>query len=162
MESLPVKKLKLHGKLGTGKFALVDGDYDGEYFAQYKWYLMPNGYIGRARVEDRSGPNSYVYLHQEVSRPPVDLLVDHINGNRLDNRSCNLRWCTRKQNTHNRKKRINSSAVYIGVYPEGKSWVAKAAGKHLGTYKTPEEAAIAYDQEIKKTRGEFAYLNFLA
>ena len=93
--------------------------------------------------------------------------VDHINGNRSDNRIDNLRGCTKKQNARNRlKKRGNNSSSFVGVWKrEGcrrrrTRWIASCSGQHLGSYKTEKEAARAYDVEAEKIHGEFANLNF--
>lgn len=96
-------KIPLHGKLGEGKYTLVDGDYDGEYFSQYKWYLLANGYAGRARIEETDKTSSnYIYPHREIARTPKGLLTDHKDRDKLNNRSCNLRWATAKENANNR------------------------------------------------------------
>ena len=112
MEEMEYIKIPLHGKRGKGKYTLVDGDYDGEYFSQYRWYLLPNGYAGRAMIELPSKERtSYVYLHKEVCKTPPGYIVDHINRDKLDNRSCNLRWATYSDNANNRDNTNISSAV---------------------------------------------------
>lgn len=108
------------------------------------------------------------YLYPDC---PSGLQIDHINGDRLDNRSCNLRFCTLKQNIQNQKMRQNMCG-YKGV---GKSKKLKIApfcasiyemkeGKvkriHIGYFKTAEAAARAYDAKAKELHGEFARLNF--
>jgi len=93
------------------------------------------------------------------------LEMDHINGNRSDNRLENLRLVTHAQNAWNSKPREGSASQYKGVSaePRGK-W--RAAIRHLGTrryigvYNTEEEAARAYDAAAIELCGEFAYVNF--
>jgi len=95
-------------------------------------------------------------------------IIDHINGNPLDNRRCNLRFVTTQQNAYNQKKqkRITSSR-YKGVYRQSqsrkKSWMAyitqDGKKRNLGTYSTEEDAARAYDKAAKKLFGEYAHLN---
>jgi len=95
---------------------------------------------------------------------PLNLQIDHINGNRLDNRKVNLRICTAMQNQHNRKKSRGSSK-YKGVsfHIRGRVWVSfimrEAKRYYLGSYKDEKEAAIAYNQAALKFYGEFALLN---
>ena len=95
-------------------------------------------------------------------------MVDHKNGNGLDNRRKNLRICTMSENMMNRGKTKVHSGKFKGVYDCGDSktnpYTAKIQkdGKvyHLGHYKTPEEAAKTYDAKAKELHGEFGRLNF--
>lgn len=89
-------------------------------------------------------------------------LVDHINRNPLDNRRSNLRLCSISQNNMNRQ--ATSRSGFKGVSPNGSGWAAHIKRdrkvRHLGTYRTKEEAARAYDAAAKSLFGEFAFLNF--
>jgi len=96
--------------------------------------------------------------------------IDHINHDKADNRIENLREATANQNMANRKKCITysdsdsrhgySHKTYVGVYriPSG-NWTARHKTKHLGTFPTPEEAALAYNKEAKRKFGEYAHQN---
>jgi hypothetical protein len=88
--------------------------------------------------------------------------IDHINGDRSDNKIENLRLASRSENN------INRPAVsgYKGVRyhkPSGK-WQARITKeykeKHLGLFETEIEAAKAYDEAAKVLHGGFATLNF--
>lgn len=75
--------------------------------------------------------------------------IDHINGNKTDNRLCNLRNVTNRQNQYNqRKPRSDNQSGYLGVSRYGNRWMAciKINGKtnHIGYYNTPEQASEAY------------------
>jgi hypothetical protein len=92
----------------------------------------------------------------------------------LDNRACNLRWCTASENQQNAKKKryrydVKPSSKYKGVAKRThqgrkKPWCAqlKVNGKYryVGTFVTEREAALAYDKVAAKEFGEFANLNF--
>jgi hypothetical protein len=88
--------------------------------------------------------------------------VDHINGNRLDNRRCNLRVCTARENRRNAKKRKDNTSGYKGVIrvrrPDGRDeWRAVLA---VGGFVSAEEAAHVYDTMAGVIYGEYALLNF--
>lgn len=98
---------------------------------------------------------------------PNGFLVDHVNGDKLDNRRTNLRLATKSQNEQNkRKRRSNTTSRYKGVVKmtnRKKCWRAtltmEGYNLHLGTFYTEEEAAIAYNEAAYKHFGEFALLN---
>ncbi len=104
-------------------------------------------------------------LHRFIMKPAKGMVIDHINGNKLDNRRSNLRVCTPAENNWNQKKCCTNTSGYKGVaLMHGKYWRAyitiKDRQKHLGIFKTKETAAKAYDEAAKLYRGEFAKLNF--
>jgi len=76
-------------------------------------------------------------------------VVDHKNGDRSDNRWCNLRDCTQSVNIQNLKgPRRDNRSGYLGVSPNGKRWNAmirvNKKRHYLGTFDTPSEAYEAY------------------
>lgn len=78
-------------------------------------------------------------------------VVDHINGNKSDNRLCNLRDVSKGENNHARPVRADSSTGHKGVFKNGSGYMARISknGKsfYLGTFKTVEEASAAYLQK---------------
>lgn len=84
-------------------------------------------------------------------------LLDHVNGDRTDNRIDNLRIATKSQNNAN-NKRINPNG-YRGVTFQKGKWKAQCRG-HIGVFSKIEDAAKAYDKKAKEVFGEFARLNF--
>lgn len=144
------------------KTMLDDEDYDK--LSNYKYYENNRGYAYRNLYENKKV--KAVYLHREVINAPSGFNVDHINGNKLDNRKENLRLVTPQQNSFNlRKTQKKTSSLYKGV-----SWDSKRKGwlsnirvnqknAPLGLYKTEESAALAYNEAAKMHFGEYALLN---
>lgn len=111
------------------------------------------------------------YLHRMIlNLTDPKIHVDHINGDTLDNRKINLRTCTNRENTKNKKahkkKRATIHSKYKGIHfiPEYKRWRAKICVDYksisLGCYSSEEEAALAYDKAAREYFGEYARLNF--
>lgn len=88
-----------------------------------------------------------------------ELPIDHINGDRKDNRIQNLRMATNSQNSHNRGATINSKTGVKGVYPENGKYRAQmkinGKQKHIGYFETIEAAKAARDQYSLRKIGEF-------
>ena len=88
--------------------------------------------------------------------------IDHIDGNKHNNRISNLRLCTQQQNSCNRAKPENNTSGYKGVSlsANGKRWVASITARgvthHLGTFDTTADAHAAYWKAAKELHGEFA------
>ena len=88
--------------------------------------------------------------------------VDHINGDRKDNRIVNLRLSTRSENLRNRKKFPRNKSGYVGVsfYKQRENWNARIGinGRYinLGYFNTKEEAAEARAEAEKKYWGDYA------
>jgi hypothetical protein len=100
-----------------------------------------------------------VWLLETGSFP--DSYIDHINGNKRDNRYMNLRKCGHSENMINRPRQSNNKTGFKGVRlrSDGKKYDAQIGlnGKryHLGSFDTPEEAAKAYRESAIKMHGEF-------
>ena len=150
--------------LTQGKHAMVDAE-DYERVRRHKWWLARTGnqFYAQGRCCGRS-----IRMHQFIMNPPKGMVVDHIDGNGLNNRRGNLRICTQRQNAWNHKctKQENASSQYIGVYrykdrPD-KSYVkVQCAGDvtNLGPFDCEIEAARARDRKAIELFGEFARLN---
>jgi len=119
-----------------------------------------------------------LYIHAKINKKCIgihriimgtvdtDKLVDHINGNPLDNRRENLRITTKQQNCCNQRKRVGSSKFKGVVWHKmGGGWIAQIGVNykryHLGSFKSEIEAAKAYNDAAIKYHGEFACLNVI-
>lgn len=156
-----MKLIPLHGVNGKGKFAQVD-DEDYDFLMQWKWYgtyqrTSTNYYVTRNSTKGASR------MHILLIGKKEGLIIDHIDGNGLNNQKSNLRHCTITQNAHNRKNRRNSKSKYKGVSKYGKKWAARIMFNkkpiQIGTFEIEEDAALAYNKYAKKLFGEFAQLN---
>jgi hypothetical protein len=155
--------------LTRGMVALVD-DEDYDLVSRFKWHATRSGrnYYARHRylVCHRKGPNVQLWIHRLIIKARRWQVVDHINGDTLDNRRCNLRICTATQNTKNRKPSSNNTSGFKGVtfhkrMNRYQSYItADKKLIHLGTFPDPISAARAYDAAARRLHGEFARLNF--
>lgn len=147
--------------LTRGDVALVD-DEDYDRVSQYKWHSNPHGRTTYAQRTDRSGDQRTTeLLHRFILRTSAEDLVDHIDGDGLNNTRSNLRLATHSQNMKNRRKHRNNKSGYTGVHwnKTNQRWRAriKAEGKsiHLGYFVDAEEAAQARDRAAAELHGDF-------
>jgi len=159
-----MRKIALNGKHGKGKFALVDDKYY-KYLMQWEWSLSKTGskyYVTRGQTIE--GVYRTYYMHREVMKAKKGNVVDHRDGDTLNNLESNLRECKHKNNNRNQVKRKGCSSQYKGVYKYYKQWQAQlySEGKnhYLGLYVSEKEAGLAYDRKAKELYREYAKLNF--
>lgn len=149
--------------LTQGKRALVDNE-DYKHLNQWKWHYSQYGYASRRYVKS-DGKITKILMHRQIFNANVGIELDHINGNRIDNRKHNLRICTRSQNAMNKYGSKNASSGYKGArwHKGAKKWIANIRVNkiliHLGYFINKEDAARAYNKAAIKYFGEFAKLN---
>lgn len=103
-----------------------------------------------------------VYLHRLITNAPKGMVVDHINGDTLDNQIKNLRVCLSKENTRNQKNHPDKWQKYRGVdYMKAKSkYRARITFNreeiHLGLFDTDLQAFRAYVNASKILFGKFS------
>lgn len=136
---------------------------------KYKWLIGKkagsdsHGYV-RIKHMDVRVPAHHLNWFMHYNEIPT--MLDHINGDKKDNRIENLRKCNYSQNNRNRKSAKGSSSKFLGVSwnKKSKKWAAKTRinGKcvHLGYYHNEDDAGRAYDSFCIDNNIEFARLNF--
>lgn len=153
--------------LNRGYTTTVDNQ-DFDWLNQWRWHAWESR--GKLYVCRSDSRGNRFRMHREIMRPPEGLVVDHIDGNPLNNQRANMRICTQGENVRNRSKVRTrpTSSQYKGVWLSKqaliKPWRAyiRLNGKptYIGTYELEADAARAYDEAAWEQWGEFAKLNF--
>jgi hypothetical protein len=135
-----VAKIFMYDKYGNRTDTAIVDLEDLDKCLQYKWHVRKIHRTNYACTmgKERKG----LYLHRLVTGYEGNLDIDHINGNGLDNRKCNLRICSHSRNM------INLHRKYQGVYKTESGRYRARIGYnykkiHIGTYDTIEEALEA-------------------
>lgn len=126
--------------LSNGRTTKVDDEDFERLIAVGSWHENNKGYV--CHSTSKGGKRTKIYLHRFLMNAKKGYDVDHLNHDPLDNRKCNLRVCTHKENTQNRAKK---SKGYHFSSRYGK-WEVRLHGKYGGRYSSEEEAAAAAKQ----------------
>lgn len=146
-----MKEIILSGKRAKGQSTKVDDD-DYKKYNHLVWHLSDTGYAVR-----RNNGETF-RLHRLIMNCPEGMVVDHLNGDTLDNRKCNLRICTIAENSKNH----HNTKGYCYDKNRGR-WSVCYRRKFYGRYDTEEEAKRAYKLacsgvEYQKTRRKYYML----
>jgi len=156
-----MKKIRLKRKDGNDYFTIID---DGDYklISEYKWHANINDYKTYAYAYNPGTPTT-IYMHRLIMDATNGQMIDHINGNGLDNRKENLRLCTNSQNQANRGANKNSQSGLKGLRFRYGKWQARIKFNrkeiHLGAFSSKTEAAKAYEEKAVEFFGEYAKTN---
>ena len=149
-------EIVLYDKKGeeTGRTIIDKDDYD--IVKDYKWCYDGHGY-----AVTHKNKNEMIKLHRLIMNNCESEVIDHINGNRLDNRKCNLRKATFQQNSFNIDNNGQGSNNRKGVsYRKDRGkWRAYITVNDkqivLGSFNTEEEAIKAREEAEIKYFGEY-------
>jgi hypothetical protein len=147
------------------EFEIDDEDYP--LVCGFTWREQAgNGYIRTSCNKINHRPTIQVYLHRLiVGKICPYFVVDHIDGNKKNNKKSNLRVCHQRDNTRNQTTaRKNNTSGFKGVTEHRRGlWISRIMvnrrNLYLGIFKTKESAALAYNNAAIKHYKEFAKLN---
>lgn len=155
-----LRKLNWHTQKGTHTYYAISA----AFFKGKTKRISMHRYIMLPKIDMQFGPRC-----SKPGNPFKGIIIDHINGNGLDNRRANLRICTYTQNNCNKRIKLKSASKYRGVSKSrkpDKPWQARIYLHRkpiiIGFFKTRLDAALAYDTAARKYHGQFATLNFPA
>jgi len=148
----------------SDKFALVD-DENYDYLNSLTWHLTKDGYASRHLPRPA---RKIIFMHNLIFPTPKGYVIDHINGDKLDNRKENLRICTHRENLLNapKSKKRKTTSIYKGVcwIKSHNRWGAHICKDgvdiQIGLFKEERHAALAWDIWARELHGEFANFNF--
>ena|SRR5258707_3893942 len=158
-------------QLSRGKQTIVDAE-DFGWLSKWKWYCDNRDYAQRDVVISQKSPRivKKIPMHKEIMKVSGgrEIIVDHKNRDRLDNRKQNLRLCTMQQNVMNvpiykNKKSSRYKGVFRGKDSKKYKVMIGFNGKliHIGVFESEMDGAKAYNEAALKYFGEFASLNEL-
>lgn len=119
----------------NSKLKIIVDDEDYPLLSRFNWYISDSGYA----ITQITG-QKHIRMHILVfgAMPKGRFVIDHKNRNKIDNRKCNLRVATMKENAKNREAR--------GIcYDKSRGkWIVRYNRRFYGRYSTVREAELAY------------------
>ena len=164
----------VHYPLGSAEAVEICGhrilmDAEGLHLLAGWTLSVSHGYVHLTGTEAER-PIFRTQLTRLIMNAPEGSDVDHISGDRSDNRKANLRICTRSENIQNMKKRPSTTGPFKGIsysrtYVGRQKWSAEirrgSVRCFIGRFSTAKEAAHAYNEKALELFGEFARINVL-
>lgn len=151
---------------GSTVFALVD-DEDYAKLLPYTWSIRNLGrhtdllYVWSSK----KGGLKPLAMHRFLTDAPKGMVVDHIDGNCLNNQKSNLRLCSQADNLRNAYPQAGCKSKFKGVGFQNGKWKGSIRVNrkriHLGYFKKEVDAALAYNSAAVQYFGDFARLNVI-
>lgn len=144
---------------------ILHGDF--ECFVSKESFGLINDYTwckeGTGYAMSRSKGKA-VKMHRIIMDAKKGEFIDHINGNKLDNRLNNLRICTKHQNEFNQKVRIDNKFGYRGISKMKNGRLRATINYyghqyHIGVFDNIDKAINEYNSYAFLLYGEYARLN---
>lgn len=168
MAAYPVRPIRVENNvayitLTKGYEAVIDAA-DVPLVGGFNWLALLGSrtvYVMRHK-KTQAGPNVKFYLHRVLLDAPPGMVVDHINGDGLDNRRANLRLATVAENSRNARRALSNTTGLKGVthHLRDGRWQAQISVdgqiKYLGSFEHPDLAHAVYCAAARFYFGEFA------
>jgi len=167
--SVSVRPVRIEGNIAyvpltKGYEAVIDAA-DAALVGQWNWHAMEDGgRVYAARKDHSAGRSETVRLHRLLTGAAKGVMVDHRDGDGLNNRRKNLRTATNSQNQHNRRPQQGRCSLKgVSWHCQARRWRAHISvdgrKRHLGLFDTPEAAHAAYCKASTELHGEFGRVN---
>lgn len=142
-------------KLTQNQFAIVD-DEDFEWLSQWKWHavwdISAKTYYAVRKAKLENGKLKTLSMHRQIMGQPKNMIVDHVDGNTLNNTRKNLRVVNNRQNQQNQHKKNSSKYPGVDYRSKSKKWrtrtLINSKRVELGEFKTEREAFEAYRNSL--------------
>ena len=163
MAARKVRPIRVEGNeafipLTRGEFTVIDAS-DLPLVGQFNWHLL--SMAGKKYAVRNLPGRKTAYMHRVIAPPMPGMVVDHIDGDGLNNRRGNLRQATISENVRNRRISKNNRSGFKGVHlhPETGKWRARIMVNkvivELGLHFTKEAAHDAYCRASRDLHGKF-------
>lgn len=146
-------------EIQIGEYTVLVDTADFDEIVKHKWSIYPRK--GAYYYPEAFINNKQIFLHRYLLDCPKNLVVDHINGNTLDNRRTNLRIVSHEYNCFNLHRNTRNTSGHRGIsYVQKENrWKVKCrfnkTDYYIGRYKTLEEAIEARNYAYQDILGGF-------
>ena len=155
-------KERLEYDAETGKFTWL-GDFNAKRVGRRAGTTVGSKGYRTITIKKRRYYEHRIAWYMVTGEDPTGFEIDHINGDKSDNRFCNLRLATCQANKANCGLSKSNRSGFKGVHAQGSRWIASITHNrqliHIGMFKTAKDAANAYDAKAVELFGEFALTN---